>query len=1297
MTGKRRYRKSIQSFAGRKEDKVITFSGTLGITTNGENQVEVPGRPGYVWVQLRNQLNETIQAFNESVSPVFSLPVLVEWDKDAPIRYKVRGRDIGRYTVWVTTNAAGDTVSNTSSYLPAHSAQHSFNKYSGWGGGDVLWVYSDQFMPWAVTPSGSAGSLSVSVQPSAYYYNDQFRWAGGTGIAGLDVLRPTGTSSARMILVYLDPDTGNPYLATGSLTEFANTITGTQQIMPYMPSLIEETDIPLAGIRLITGTNKILWQNLYDLRDYFAHASVSGTTGNGGAPDDAQYVTMALNGTLSDERVLTAGSDVTLTDGGAGGNATVGVATGTFSRAGHGHLYPYSVAIYDDHVFKATGTILDFTGNIDVAATGSSVFISSTAAGGGGSTVLIYDDGAFKVTGSAISFDDNLTVHVTGSTAYVVGQAGGAGGFPIIYDDGVFKATGVAIDFGANLDVSVTGTTSYISSTLPDWYDVTYYGATGDGSTDDTSAVQSAIDAAEANSGGIVYFPPGSYAVTGLSIGADYVELQGDGASSIIKMTSATGDTVDIDNAATRDFIAIRKLRFAPSVTRSSGAEIDADNFAIITLEDLWFTGGGGKINSCIDLGRTGGDSVVAFVTNIRADTFSRFIYVVRVIDLWVAKCSTDANAAGSNSVVIDGGVESSGWVECDFVNSANNDASGTGYCLTIRASDYSTTPPRFNNFQQCFFDSHQYGLHATAGKDISFIGCWFSARPQEGALVNNANCENFVFDSCRFENCGTHGLFLNAGSNHQVIDCSSISNNQQSGGADGFVVDNVSGLLLTGNSSYNRGSFGGTQRYGLNIGASMTNFIVKNNDFRNNDSAPISNNAGTSTTQIVIDNLPETLTSQDKTIQIFDDSIFKATGTAISFDDNLTVSVTGSVIFVDGQAGSSGGGYPIISEDSVFKATGVAIDFGENMNVAVTGTTVFVSSVDTTGGGGGDLLIYDNDVFQVTGTALDFGDYLNVAVTGSIAYISSPFSPTGFDIGARVYRSTNQTIPNSTGIAISFDSERYDTDGIHSGSSTQLYCNTAGKYSIHGQIYWDNNATGYRQLAISLNGTTQIAIKRDEGQVGSNPMIHQISTTWDLNVGDYVELVVNQTSGGNLNVLTASSFSPEFMMHKIDGGGNAIQVYDDSVFVATGTAISFDAGLDVVSTGTTAYVSGLDESVIDNYSGTSTVVGWSSLSAKDIFYWTVGDTVFVSFVLNGTSNSTSVTFTLPYTSAANTGYSTYFSVRGADNGVQLTTSCLGELPNNSNTVTCYKNMASATWTASNSKYVMGHFSYKKA
>lgn len=61
--------------------------------------------------------------------------------------------------------------------------------------------------------------------------------------------------------------------------------------------------------------------------------------GGGGAPTDATYVTLSLNGTLTNERVLTGtAGQITFTDGGAGGNVTAslantGVSAGTYTLA----------------------------------------------------------------------------------------------------------------------------------------------------------------------------------------------------------------------------------------------------------------------------------------------------------------------------------------------------------------------------------------------------------------------------------------------------------------------------------------------------------------------------------------------------------------------------------------------------------------------------------------------------------------------------------------------------------------------------------------------------------------------------------------------------------------------------------------------------------------------------------------------------------------------------------------------------------------------------------------------------
>ena len=71
------------------------------------------------------------------------------------------------------------------------------------------------------------------------------------------------------------------------------------------------------------------------------------------------------------------------------------------------------------------------------------------------------------------------------------------------------------------------------------------YGAKGDNATNDTTAIQAAIDAVFAAGGGTVYFPQGTYLVTGLTLNwgssAVSVNFVGSGqTSTIIKKTTAT-------------------------------------------------------------------------------------------------------------------------------------------------------------------------------------------------------------------------------------------------------------------------------------------------------------------------------------------------------------------------------------------------------------------------------------------------------------------------------------------------------------------------------------------------------------------------------------------------------------------------------------------------------------------------------------------------------------------------------------------------------------------------------------
>jgi len=141
--------------------------------------------------------------------------------------------------------------------------------------------------------------------------------------------------------------------------------------------------------------------------------------------------------------------------------------------------------------------------------------------------------------------------------------------------------------------------------------------------------------------------------------------------------------------------------------------------------------------------------------------------------------------------------------------------------------------------------------------------------------------------------------------------------------------------------------------------------------------------------------------------------------------------------------------------------------------------------------------------------------------------------SAANYTEGARVYNSANITLANGTATALTFDSERWDTDTIHgTANPTRLTCNTAGVYSIWGGVRLATNSTGTRTLQIDLNGSTIIAAKQMNSYTGI--MYIDISTIYNLAATNYIEFKVTQTSGGTLDVLAAANYSPEFAMQRI-------------------------------------------------------------------------------------------------------------------------------------------------------------------
>lgn len=139
------------------------------------------------------------------------------------------------------------------------------------------------------------------------------------------------------------------------------------------------------------------------------------------------------------------------------------------------------------------------------------------------------------------------------------------------------------------------------------------------------------------------------------------------------------------------------------------------------------------------------------------------------------------------------------------------------------------------------------------------------------------------------------------------------------------------------------------------------------------------------------------------------------------------------------------------------------------------------------------------------------------------------------FPAAARAYYAAALTIgTGGAGLALPFDSERFDNDSIHSTvtNTSRFTCQTAGIYSIFGSLTFAANATGRRQVGIRINGATTIAI-HEQNASPVNETFLDIATLYQLAVADYVEMVGYQDSGSSLSVIFAN-YSPEFGMTRV-------------------------------------------------------------------------------------------------------------------------------------------------------------------
>jgi hypothetical protein len=290
------------------------------------------------------------------------------------------------------------------------------------------------------------------------------------------------------------------------------------------------------------------------------------------------------------------------------------------------------------------------------------------------------------------------------------------------------------------------------------------FGAVGDGVTNDTAAIQSAL-----NTGKAVYLPTGTYAINAkLKLAADGQIVYGDGngninepARTIIKWIGALGGTMlSISNGTT-------------------------ENWQNCTVRDMWLNGnslaltavqgydgsiaGGAWRNRYVNLTISGLTGVNNTAFDLGGGAFPDFAHDSEITGCFVIGAARGVICAGAITRLINTtfslctdaiiGLGGSAWTctGCVFSQSGNLDFDGANIQLA--------------QFNGCWFEDSVNGIYkaATSQGSVSFVGCYLQTKSTNTTkLMDMGNAAgNFVIKGCYVPVSSGSSLIINVNSSY--------------------------------------------------------------------------------------------------------------------------------------------------------------------------------------------------------------------------------------------------------------------------------------------------------------------------------------------------------------------------------------------------------------------------------------------------------------------------------------------------------------------------------------------------
>lgn len=382
-------------------------------------------------------------------------------------------------------------------------------------------------------------------------------------------------------------------------------------------------------------------------------------------------------------------------------------------------------------------------------------------------------------------------------------------------------------------------------------FHVEAYGAAGDGTANDVTAINAAVAAAVAyQSGGvttgtvggagqrgaIVKFGPGIFKINSApaAINANGIIIQGAGRGATTILVNFAGSDV-FKWTAGNEFCEIRDLQMFAAIPRTAGAYINTSGAHDIIIRDIAMTGAFKGIS-------VSGGSIKVTINNYIIDSCVAATGIgIEVIngaagDTYIGQ-GILSNPAGSKPLA---GVriQQSGHFSIFGLNCTS--------CVSGLLLDPAAGQDVSYGFiSRTLFDScGTNGVlinpanSATARvRSIKFVDAWCGGCGAQGFLQTSqgasAIVDDILFSNGRILNSGTHGYHLDFGTN-TVIDNNTIAGSSQasSGVNQGVrVTAGISKFRITNNTAQMAGTAGNTQQWGILVAAGASDeYIIRGN-----------------------------------------------------------------------------------------------------------------------------------------------------------------------------------------------------------------------------------------------------------------------------------------------------------------------------------------------------------------------------------------------------------------------------------------------------------------------------------